>query len=96
MRFGLKTVPATFQAMMNSALSGLIRSQCFVFLDDVVIYGKSLAEHDIKLREEFSKFPKYNLKLQPDKCEFLQKEGNYFGHLIIEEGCRPDPTKVDV
>jgi hypothetical protein len=66
-----------------------------VFLDDVVIYAKSLAEHDVKLREVFSRFRKYNLKLQPEKCEFLRKEVNYLGHLITEEGCRPDPTKVD-
>jgi hypothetical protein len=96
MPFGLKTAPATFQAMMNSVLSGLTGSRCFVFLDDVVIYAKSLVEHDRKLREVFSRLRKYNLKLQPDKCEFLRKEVNYLGHLITEEGCRPDPTKVTV
>jgi hypothetical protein len=96
MQFGLKTAPPMFQAMMNSALSGLIGSQCFVFLDDMVIFAKSLAKHDVKLREEFSKFRKYNLKLQPDKCEFLQKEVNCFGHLITEKGCRPDPIMIDV
>jgi hypothetical protein len=53
MTFGLKTAPATFQAMMNSVLSGLTGSQCFVFLDDV-IHAKSLAENDVKLREVFS------------------------------------------
>jgi hypothetical protein len=55
-----------------------------------------LAEHDTKLREVFSRLRKYNLKLQPNKCEFLRKEVNYLGHLITEESCRPDPTKVDV
>jgi hypothetical protein len=40
MPFGLKTAPATFQAMMNSVLSGLTGSQCFVFLDAVVIYAR--------------------------------------------------------
>lgn len=96
MPFGLKTAPATFQAMMNSVLSGLTGSRCFVFLDDVVIYATSLAEHDVKLREVFSRFRKHNLKLQPDKCEFLRKEVNYLGHVITEEGCRPDPSKVEV
>jgi hypothetical protein len=38
MPFGLKTAPTTFQSMMNSVLSGLTGSRCFVFLDDVVIY----------------------------------------------------------
>jgi hypothetical protein len=96
MPFGLKTAPATFQAMMNSVLSGLTGSPRFVFLDNVVIYAKSLAEHDVKLREIFSRLRKFNLKLQLDKCEFLRKEVNYLGHLITEEGCRPDPSKVEV
>jgi hypothetical protein len=63
-------------------------------LDDVVIYARSLIEHDAKLREVFARLRKYNLKLQPEKCEFLRKEVNYLGHLITEEGCRPDPAKV--
>jgi hypothetical protein len=61
----------------------------------VVVYARSLVEHDTKLREVFSRFRKNNLKLQPDKCEFLRKEVNYLGHLITEEGFRPDPAKVE-
>jgi hypothetical protein len=74
MPFGLKTAPDTFQAIMNSVLSGLTGSQFFVFLDDLVLYAKSLAEYDVKTRAVFSRFRRYNLKLQPHKCEFLRKE----------------------
>jgi len=49
--FWLKTAPATFQRMMNVVLGGLTGSNCFVFLDDIVVYARSLAEHDSKLRE---------------------------------------------
>ena len=48
--FGLKTAPATFQRIMNVALSGLTGSRCFVFLDDIVVYSTSLANHDAKIR----------------------------------------------
>jgi hypothetical protein len=61
-----------------------------------VIYAKSLSEHDVKLREVFGRIRKFNLKLQPDKCEFLRKEVNYLGHVITEDGVRPDPGKVSV
>ena len=47
--FGLKTAPATFQKMMNSVLSGLTWMHCFVYLDDIVLYARSLTEHDVKL-----------------------------------------------
>jgi len=70
MPFGLKTAPATFQ-MMNNVLSGLTGTGCFAFLDDIVIYANSLVDHDRKLWDVFRRLRKYNLKLQPDKCEFF-------------------------
>ena len=88
----LKTAPATFQKMMNSVLSGLTGTRCFVYLDDV-IYARSLAEHDVKLREVLERLRTYKLKLQPEKCEFLRKEMSCLGHQITEAGVRPDPQK---
>jgi len=79
MPFGLKTAPATFQKMMNNVLSGLTGTRCFVFLDDIVIYANSLVDHDRKLRDVFRRLRRYNLKLQPDKCEFLRKEVIFLG-----------------
>lgn len=81
---------------MNTVLCGLTGSRCFVVLDDTVIYAQSLAEHDRKLREVFGRIRKFNLKLQPDKCEFLRKEVGYLGHIITEKGVLPDPRKVSV
>ncbi len=40
--FGLKTAPATFQSMMNVVLSELTGTRCFVFLDDIMVYARSL------------------------------------------------------
>jgi hypothetical protein len=33
--------------------------------------------------------------LQPDKCEFLRKEVSYLGHVITNEGVRPDEKKIE-
>jgi len=46
--FGLKNAPATFQRFMDQILSGLQRNDMFVYLDDIVIYAASLAEHQTK------------------------------------------------
>ena len=94
--FGLKTAPATFQRMMNVVLSGLTGSRCFVFLDDIVVYAKSLADHDAKIRQVFDRLRESNLKLKPEKCEFLRKEVSYLGHVISENGVLPDKTKTKV
>jgi hypothetical protein len=95
MPFGLKTAPATFQRLMNTALSGLTGTRCFLFLDDIIIYANSLVEHDKKLRDVLRRLRKYNLKLQPDKCEFLRKEVSFLGHKISERGVEPDTRKVE-
>jgi len=92
--FGLKMAPATFKKMMNSVLSGLTGTRCFVYLDDIVIYARSLADHNTKLQEVLDRLQMHKLKLQPDKCEFLRKEVNYLGHQITEAGVRLDPQKV--
>jgi len=93
MPIGLKTVPTTFQRMMNNVLSGLTGTRCSVFLD-IVIYANSLVDHGRKLRDVFRRMRKYNLKLQPNKCEFLRKEVTFLGHKISEHGVEPDAGKI--
>jgi hypothetical protein len=90
---GLKGAPAIFQKLMNSILSGLTGTRCFVYLDDIVTYANSLIDHIIKLRELLDGLRTYRLKLQPES-EFLRKEVNYLGHQITDAGVKPDPQKV--
>lgn len=94
MPFGLKNAPATFQRLMNNVISGLTSIQSFVYLDDVVVYGYDLLDHNRKLKEVFDCFRQYNLKLQPSKCHFLKSELVYLGHLITDSGIHPDPQKL--
>jgi len=94
MPFGLKNAPATFQRLMDNVLSGLQGNELFVYMDDIVIYARSLKEHEIKFNRLMARLREANLKLQPDKCEFLRKEVAYLGHIITEEGVKPDPSKI--
>lgn len=95
MPFGLKNAPATFQRLMDQVLTGLQGTELFVYLDDIVIYASSLTEHQMKFNKLAERLRKANLKLQPDKCEFLRKEVSYLGHIISEDGVKPDPKKID-
>jgi hypothetical protein len=88
--FGLKQ-HVTFQKLMKSVSSGLTGTRCFVSLDDIVIYSKSLTDYNMKLHEALRT---YQLKLQPDKGEFLRQAVNYLGHQITEAGVKTDPQKV--
>jgi len=94
MPFGLKNAPATFQRLMNSVLTGIQGLKCLVYLDDIVIYGPNLKEHNKRLIQVLDRLRKHNLNLQPDKCKFLRKEVIYLGHIITENGIRSDPNKL--
>ena len=74
MPFGLKGAPATFQRLMSTVLSGIQGLKCLVHLDDIIVFGETLQSHNVKLREVFARLWLRNLKLQPDKCEFLRKD----------------------
>jgi hypothetical protein len=94
MPFGLKNAPATFQRLMDQVLCGLQGTELFVYLDDIVLYASSLREHEIKFNKLAERLRRANLKLQPDKCEFLRKEVGYLGHIISDKGVKPDPSKL--
>lgn len=94
MPFGLKNAPATFQRLMDNVLSGLQGNELFVYMDDIVIYARSLQEHEVKFKKLMHRLRNANLKLQPDKCEFLRQEVAYLGHIIGSDGVRPDPGKI--
>jgi O-acetyl-ADP-ribose deacetylase (regulator of RNase III) len=94
MSFGLKGAPSTFQRLVNRVLMGINGFRAFVYLDDIIIIATSVQEHEERLREVFDRLRQYNLKLQPAKCEFMRREVNYLGHIISEDGIRPDPKKT--
>jgi hypothetical protein len=73
---------------------GLIDTRCFVYLDDVIMFGETIQEHHIRRREVLDKLRQYNLKIDPDKCEFLKTEINYLGFVVTNKGVKPYPHKV--
>ena len=91
---GLKISPNAFSRIMTIALSGLNYEKCFVYLDDLVCFGRNLQQHNQHLMDILSRLRKVNLKLNPAKCQFLKKEMLYLGHVISEKGILPDPNKT--
>lgn len=96
MPFGLINAPATFQTLMNEIFQQQIaEKKCLVYLDDLIILGQNLTEHTKNLNEILSILEKNNLKINPDKCEFLQKELKYLGHVITLDGTKPQVEKIE-
>ena len=55
MPFGLFNAPGTFQGLMEHVLQGLHWSTCLVYLDDIVIYSRTIEEHLARLAEVFTR-----------------------------------------
>ena len=89
--FGLKNAPAAFQKYMNTALSGLLDSVCLAYLDDILVFGTTFAEHKENLRTVLRRLKSKGVKLRVDKCEFAKTEVRYLGRLVSAEGYRADP-----
>lgn len=95
MPFGLKNAPSTFQRVMDNVLREYIDKFCFVYMDDVVVFSKSLQEHIGHLKSVFYKLRQYNLKVQLDKTEFCSKSVEFLGHVVTPEGIKPNPAKIN-
>ena len=55
--------------------------QVLVFLDDIIVFGKSLEEHEEKLLKVLDRLGEAGLKLSLDKCQFCQPTVKYHGHI---------------
>ena len=94
MPFGLHTAPATFQRLMNELLRDC-QQFSGAYLDDVVIFSSSWADHLNHLSEVFTCLCGAGLTIKPSKCRFAFKEVQYLGHIIGDGKVRPDPSKVE-
>ena len=95
MSFGLTNAPATFQRLMELALAGLQWESCLIYLDDVIVFGRSFDEHLSRLSSVLDRLQKAGLKLKPEKTHLLQDEVVFLGHVISKDGVRPNPDNVD-
>ena len=95
MPMGLINAPATYQRMINFKLRGLIGTICFVYVDDLIVFGSTIEEHAKNLRTVFNRLRETKLSLNPDKCSFLQKNLEYLGHEVTADGIKPLKRNVD-
>ena len=93
--FGLCNSPATFQRMMEMVLSGILFERCLVYIDDVIVMGRTEEETLENLRQVLKKFIDANLKLKPSKCALFQEECTFLGHTISAEGTSCEKKKVE-
>src|ERR1700675_468903 len=94
MPFGLKNAPATFVRLMDEVFQDYLDRFLIVYLDDIVVYSKSLDEHLHHLELIFSRLCEHKLYAKLERCQFMQNEIKFLGHLVSAEGICVNPDKV--
>lgn len=94
MPFGLTNAPATFMAMTNGIFHDYLDKFVIVFLDDILIYSKTLEEHEQHLRQVLQRLRENQLYAKMSKCDFFKTSIQFLGHTITEHGIGPETSKI--
>ena len=92
--FGLNTSGAAMQNTMEKVLNGLNGVICIVYIDDVIITGKNIENHDKNLNTVLQRLAEHGFKINIQKCKFRQTSIECLGHIISEAGIQPHPDRV--
>ena len=91
---GLTNSSATFQRVMQLALSGLQWNICIIYIDDCIVFSSNFKEHIHRLELVLERFRQSHLKLKSVKCNIFASEVTFLGFRVSEEGVLPDPINV--
>ncbi|XP_037833479.1 uncharacterized protein LOC119617377 [Kryptolebias marmoratus] len=92
---GVMGAPATFQRLMEKAVGDMNLLQVLVYLDDLIVFGATLEEHEERLMKVLDRLEEVGLKVSLDKCQFCQPRVKYVGHIVSADGIAADPAKVE-
>lgn len=85
---------AVIQRTLDSVITPDMDKFAIVYLDDIIVIGKTFNEHLANLQIVFDKLRAVNLKINPEKCTFCRPELKYLGHVVSRSGIHTDPDKV--
>ncbi len=91
---GLTNAPAEFMALMENTFREELNRSVLVFLDDILIYSRTLEEHERHLRAVLQRLQSQKLYAKLSKCQFMRQEVEFLGHFVGRAGVRMVEGKV--
>ena len=91
--FGIASAPEVFQNVMSHLFQDI--DSVKVIVDDLVVWGEDVEQHDERLRQLLDRCCERNVKLNREKCHFRVSAVHYVGHVLSADGVKPDPKKVE-
>jgi hypothetical protein len=95
MSFGLTNAQAYFMNLMNKVFMEELDKFVVVFIDDILVYSKSVEEHEQHLRVVLGKLRAHKMYAKFSKCEFWLEKISFLRHILTAEGVAVDPGKVE-
>ena len=95
MPFGLTNAPAVFQTLMNDLFRDMLNHFVFIYLDDILIFSRSLKEHCQHVRLVLQRLLQNKLYVKPEKCEFHAPSVSLHGYIIAQGKLEPDLSKYE-
>ena len=95
MPFGLTGGPSSWQRYMNDILFEFLGKFCSVYLDNILIYSDTLAEHKQHVRKVLVAIQAAGLQIDIDKSKFYIQETPFLGVIVGANGIRMDPKKIE-
>ncbi|KAK3514159.1 hypothetical protein QTP70_005092 [Hemibagrus guttatus] len=94
MPYGLTNAPSVFQDFIHEVLREFLHRFVLVYIDDILIYSRNLAEHRHHVAEVLKRLREFQLFLKAEKCSFHQPSVQFLGYNIDSSGIRMDEGKV--
>ncbi|GBG85010.1 hypothetical protein CBR_g39474 [Chara braunii] len=94
MPFGLTNAPATFQRAMNDIFRDILEQYVLVYLDDILVYSRTLEEHLRHLRDVLDRLRRHGFYAKLSKCCFAQHKVDFLGHYVYDKGLHMDDAKI--
>ena len=91
--FGLTNAPATFMSLMNDIFRPYLDKFALVYIDDILVYSKSLTEHEEHLKIILNVLRENKLFAKASKSEFFMENIEFLGHTISVDGIGTDSSK---
>ena len=95
MPFGLVHAPATFQAMMNTILREFLDHGVGVYLDDILIYSKSLEDHKALIKKVLARLERHDLAISLKKSVSHVDTLEFLGYIVGKDGVTMSKKKVE-
>lgn len=80
---------------MNAIFAKYTHKFVIIFLDDILVFSETWAEHLEHLRLVLSVLREHQLFAKMSKCSFAQDHIDYLGHVISKEGITTDAEKTE-